>query len=270
MAIKLIAIDMDGTLLDPHHTITPAVKQAIKKAQQKGIYVVLATGRSYIGVQKHLCELEMNNGHNYCVTSNGALVQKAATGECISQETLSFEDYLYFEGLARELGVHFHAVDFNSLYTANTDISKYTVHEVSLTGIPLKYCSVNDMDTRSRFPKVMMVDEPELLDRAIARIPAEVSERFTLMKSADHFLEILHKGANKGLGVQVLAEYLGIAQEDVMALGDQANDAAMIEYAGIGIAMGNAIPELKKIAQHITLSNAEDGVAYAIEKYALN
>lgn len=270
MAIKLIAIDMDGTLLDPNHTITPAVKQAIHDAQQKGVYVVLTTGRSYIGVQKHLHELNLHNEHNFCITSNGALVQKAMTGECISQETLSFADYLELEALARDLGVHFHAIDFDCLYTANQNVSKYTLHEVALTGIPMKRRAVSEMNTTSRFPKLMMVDEPEILDNAIARIPADVHKRFTFLKSEAHFLEILNEKANKGAGVKILAEHLGIAQENVMALGDQANDSEMIHYAGIGVAMGNAIPELKKIAQYTTHSNAEDGVAHAIKKYILN
>ncbi|CNE30060.1 sugar phosphatase [Yersinia nurmii] len=270
MAIELIAIDMDGTLLNGLHQITPRVKQAIEAAQQKGVVVVLATGRPYIGVTQYLRELNMENSNDYCISNNGALVQKAATGECVLQETLSFDDYLYFEAMARQLGVHFHAFDYNTLYTANKDISKYTIHETVLTGIPLKYRSVSEMDPTMRFPKVMMIDEPELLDRAIAQIPAEVFDKFTIMKSSPYFLEILSKRVDKGAGVRMLAEHLGIAQENVMTLGDQSNDYAMIEYAGLGVAMGNAIPELKEIAQYVTATNEEDGVALAIEKFVLN
>ncbi|AJI96283.1 HAD hydrolase, IIB family protein [Yersinia ruckeri] len=270
MAIELIAIDMDGTLLNGRNQITPRVKQAINAAQQKGVVVVLATGRPYIGVTKYLRELDMENSNDYCISNNGALVQKAATGECVLQETLSFDDYLYFEALARQLGVHFHAFDYNTLYTANKDISKYTVHEVLLTGIPLKYRSISEMDSAMRFPKVMMIDEPEPLDRAIAQIPAEAFDSYTIMKSSPYFLEILNKRVDKGAGVRMLAEHLGIAQENVMTLGDQGNDYAMIEYAGLGVAMGNAIPELKEIAQYVTATNEEDGVAVAIETFVLN
>lgn len=136
-----------------------------------------------------------------------------------------------------------------------------------LTGIPLKYRAVEEMDPTLRFPKVMMIDEPERLDRALAMMPAEVFERFTIMKSAPFYLEILSKRADKGTGVKMLAEHLGIAQKNVMALGDQGNDIAMVNYAGVGVAMGNAIPELKEIAQYVTGTNCEDGVATAIEKY---
>jgi Cof subfamily protein (haloacid dehalogenase superfamily) len=269
MAIELIAIDMDGTLLNPQHEISPRVKQAIDAARAKGVCVVLATGRPYIGVQRYLRELNMENSGDYCISNNGALVQKAATGECILQETLSFEDYLYFEALSREMGVSFQAFDFDTLYTANKDISKYTLHEVLLTGIPLKYRAVEEMDPTLRFPKVMMIDEPENLDRALAMMPAEAFERFTIMKSAPFYLEILSKRVDKGTGVKMLAEHLGIAQENVMALGDQGNDIAMVNYAGLGVAMGNAIPELKEIAQFITATNSEDGVAVAIEEFVI-
>lgn len=183
------------------------------------------------------------------------------------QETLSFEDYLYFEALSREMGVSFQAFDFDTLYTANKDISKYTLHEVMLTGIPLKYRAVEEMDPTLRFPKVMMIDEPEKLDRALAMIPAEAFERFTIMKSAPFYLEILSKRVDKGTGVKMLADHLDIPQENIMALGDQGNDIAMVNY--VGVAMGNAIPELKEIAQFVTGTNSEDGVAMAIEKYVL-
>lgn len=270
MAIELIAIDMDGTLLNPQHQITPAVKQAISEARRKGVHVVLATGRPYVGVQDYLRQLDIQGSNDFCITYNGALVLQAATGACILQETLGFEDYLHVEKLARELGVHFQAFDFDTLYTPNKDIGKYTIHEAEMTGIPLKYRSVEEMDRNLRFPKVMMVDEPTLLDRAIARIPVETQARYTILKSAPYYLEILHKKVDKGAGVKMLADHLGIAQENIMALGDQANDTAMIEYAGVGVAMGNAIPELKSVAQFVTRSNTEDGVAHAIEKFVLN
>ncbi|MEB5995669.1 sugar-phosphatase [Serratia ureilytica] len=270
MAIELIAIDMDGTLLDPQHQITPAVKQAIAAARRKGVHVVLATGRPYVGVQDYLRQLDIQGPGDFCITYNGALVLRAADGACILQETLGFEDYLHFEQMAREFGVHFQAFDFDTLYTPNKDIGKYTIHEAEMTGIPLKYRSVEEMDRQMRFPKVMMIDEPELLDSAIARIPEASRARYTILKSAPYYLEILHKNVDKGAGVRMLAEHLGVARENIMTLGDQANDTAMIEYAGVGVAMGNAIPELKAVAQFVTSANTEDGVARAIEKFVLN
>ncbi|BCQ42483.1 hypothetical protein ERHA55_00100 [Erwinia rhapontici] len=115
----------------------------------------------------------------------------------------------------------------------------------------------------------MMIDEPELLDAAIARLPAEARARNTILKSSPYFLEILNKQVNKGAGVKALADRLGLQREEVMALGDQENDLAMLEFAGTGVAMGNGIDAVKAIAQFVTTSNLEDGVAVAIEKFVL-
>ncbi|HEA9302746.1 TPA: sugar-phosphatase [Escherichia coli] len=242
MAIKLIAIDMDGTLLLPDHTISPAVKNAIAAARARGVNVVLTTGRPYAGVHNYLKELHMEQPG----------------------------DYRFLEKLSREVGSHFHALDRTTLYTANRDISYYTVHESFVATIPLVFCEAEKMDPNTQFLKVMMIDEPAILDQAIARIPQEVKEKYTVLKSAPYFLEILDKRVNKGTGVKSLADVLGIKPEEIMAIGDQENDIAMIEYAGVGVAMDNAIPSVKEVANFVTKSNLEDGVAFAIEKYVLN
>ncbi|HBQ3780498.1 sugar-phosphatase [Klebsiella pneumoniae] len=269
MAIKLIAIDMDGTLLLPDHTISPAVKAAIAAARERGVNVVLTTGRPYAGVHSYLKELHMEQPGDYCITYNGALVQKAGDGSTVAQTALSYDDYRFLEQLSREVGSHFHALDRNTLYTANRDISYYTVHESYVATIPLVFCEAEKMDPKIQLLKVMMIDEPAILDQAIARIPAEVKEKYTVLKSAPYFLEILDKRVNKGTGVKSLADALGIKPEEIMAIGDQENDIAMIEFAGVGVAMDNAIPAVKEAANFITKSNLEDGVAFAIEKYVL-
>ncbi len=97
MAIKLIAIDMDGTLLLPDHTISPAVKNAIAAARARGVNVVLTTGRPYAGVHNYLKELHMEQPGDYCITYNGALVQKAADGSTVAQTALSYDDYRFLE-----------------------------------------------------------------------------------------------------------------------------------------------------------------------------
>lgn len=269
MAIKLIAIDMDGTLLNPQHEITPRVKQALQAARDKGVAIVLATGRPFVGVERYLMELDLQQPGQYCITNNGALVQQAENGECVAEVALGFDDYLYVERLARELGVHFQALTRTELFTPNKDISPYTVHEASMTGIPLRYRAVDEMDSSLTFPKVMMIDPPELLDAAIARLPQEAHDRYTIMKSSPYYLEILDKRVNKGAGVRALAERLGLTRDEVMAIGDQENDLAMLEYAGTGVAMGNGIDKVLSIAQFVTKTNAEDGVAHAVEKFVL-
>ncbi|VFP87084.1 sugar-phosphatase [Candidatus Erwinia haradaeae] len=267
MTIKLIAIDMDGTLLNPRNELTPKVKKVIKRVNKKGVKVVLATGRPFIGVEYYLNELDLHKDDQYCITNNGSLIQKTINGECLLEMLLRFDDYLYFEKLSRILGVHFQALTKTEMFTSNKNISKYTVHEAWMTGIPLHYCSVDNMDCNLTFPKVMMLDPPDRLDVAIARIPKNVFQEYTIMKSSPYYLEILDKRANKGAAVQFIAEMLGYSRSEIMAIGDQENDLAMLEYAGTSIAMGNSITQVKSVAKFITKSNEEDGVALAIERF---
>lgn len=270
MPIELIAIDLDGTLLNDHKEVTPKVKETLSRAKAQGIKVVICTGRPLIGALEYLSILGLEEEGDYCITYNGALVQSSHDGKAIVHHTLNFEDFLAIEKLSREVGVHCHTIDMNAVYTANKDIGRYTVRECYLTGMPLQYCAVEDMDQNMEIGKMMMIDEPDILDAGIAQLPASFFEKYTVLKSEPFYLEILNKGASKGNAVAGLAEYLKIPRENVMAIGDNENDLDMIEYAGMGVAMDNAVPKVKAVADYITKSNTEDGVAYVVEKYALN
>ena len=115
----------------------------------------------------------------------------------------------------------------------------------------------------------MYIDEPEILDAAIAKLPPELAEKYTLVKSAPFYLEIVKKTVNKGATVLHLAEKLGLNKGQTMAIGDEENDRAMLEAVGSPVVMENGKEELKKIAKYITKSNDESGVAYAIREWVL-
>jgi len=268
-SIKLVAIDMDGTLLDPAHRLTTRVKQAIARARERGVRIVLTSGRPVSGLQPFLDELDINGGDDYCIACNGGLVTRVATGEVVVEYPLGFDDFLFCERIAREMGVHFQALDGERLYTPNRDISTYTVADSHLSRVPLSYRSVDDMDPTMSFIKLMMVDEPAVLDSVIPRLPSALTERFAVLKSAAFFLEVFDHRAGKGPSLQKLAEHLGIDRANVMAIGDQENDLTMLQYAGTSVAMGNAVDAVKATALHHTATNAEDGVALAIERLVL-
>ncbi|XNM86794.1 HAD hydrolase family protein [Escherichia coli] len=136
--------------------------------------VVLTTGRPYAGVHNYLKELHMELPGDYCITYNGALVQKAADGSTVAQTALSYDETtVSWKNSLAKFGSHFHALDRTTLYTANRDIGYYTVHESFVATIPLVFCEAEKMDPNTQFLKVMMIDEPAILDQAIARIPQE-------------------------------------------------------------------------------------------------
>ncbi|MFI8718135.1 sugar-phosphatase [Stenotrophomonas sp. NPDC077464] len=267
--IQLVAIDMDGTLLDPAHRLTARVKQAIARARARGVRIVLTSGRPVSGLAPFLDELAINGDDDYCIACNGGLVTRVGNGEVVVEYPLSFDDFLYCERVARELGVHFQALDGKRLYTPNQDISHYTVVDSHLSHVPLSYRSVADMDPTMSFIKLMMVDEPGILDAAIARLPKALTERFAVLKSAAFFLEVFDHRAGKGPSLQKLAGHLGIDRSQVMAIGDQENDLTMLQFAGTSVAMGNAVDVVKATALHQTTTNAEDGVALALERFVL-
>lgn len=267
--IKLVAIDMDGTLLDEKREITPRVKEAIQKANQQGVKIVLCTGRPLPGVQDQLAELELFQENDFVITYNGSLVQNTKTGEIISRYEMTLADFQEIELMARQVGSHLHAINQEAIYTPNRDISPYSVHEAFLVSMPLKYRTPEEFTEDMHIVKIMMIDEPAILDQAIAKIPAEFKARYTTVKSSPFYYEILNKETSKGAAVARLAEHLGIDQSEIMAIGDNENDLSMIEYAGTGVAMGNATPAVKAAADIETTSNEEDGVAVAIEKYVL-
>lgn len=139
MSVKLVAVDIDGTLITDDRKITSEVYQAVQDAKKEGVHVVIATGRPIAGVTQLLEELNLNHQGDYVITFNGGLVQDAATGAEIVKETMSYEDYLDIEFLSRKLGVHMHAITKEGIYTANRNIGKYTVHEATLVNMPIYY-----------------------------------------------------------------------------------------------------------------------------------
>ncbi|MGQ7407828.1 sugar-phosphatase [Streptococcus suis] len=269
MTIKLVAIDIDGTLLNSQHEITPEVFQAIQDAKKAGVKIVIATGRPISGVRAILDQLNLTEAGDYVITFNGGLVQDAATGEDIVKDTLSYDDYLDIELAARKLNLPMHASTKEGMYTANRNIGKYTVYEAMLVSSPVFYRTSEEM-VGKEIIKCMMVDEAEVLDAAIPQLPSNLTDKYNIAKSAPFYLEITPKTVNKGRAIIQLAAKLGLTMDQTMAIGDQENDRSMLEVVGSPVVMENGNSELKKIAKYITKSNDESGVAYALREWVLD
>lgn len=266
---KLVALDMDGTLLRKDKSISDRTLNAIKEAREKGVKIVLATGRPVKGIVNYLDYLGLDNDDEYAVTFNGSAVQTAKTGQMLFEHFMSGSDLHYIYELSRKFGVNFHAFDGNGeLITPK--MNQYTDLEAQINKIEIKKIDLNEIGHEDNIIKVMMVDEPEKLDKAFAELPEEVFTKYSVMRSAPIFLEFLNPVINKGLGLSLLSEELGIKREEVIAIGDAGNDIDMIKYAGLGVAMGNAYPQVKEAADYVTVTNEEDGVAEVIERFVLS
>lgn len=268
--IKLIAIDLDGTLLNEHKEITDETKKVLKQAKEIGVKVVLCTGRPLLGMAHYLDELDLKEAGDYGITYNGGLVQRTNTGEVLSQKTLTKVQIEELYQLTQSLEVPLNFIDLKQVYAPPYPESYPSLYGGVMKALPFVSTTMDDLPTDAVFNKAVICTEVAHLDETIAKIPVEFTEKYTIMKSRPELLEILNKEVDKGRGLEVLCNLLEIHPDEVMALGDEENDLAMIRFAGLGVAMGNATDEVKSAAKFVTKTNRENGVAYAVKKFVLN
>ncbi len=268
LMIKIIAIDLDGTLFDHKKNISLENKMAIQEAKQKGCKVVIATGRPILGVLPVLKELNLTSNEDYVITYNGAIVFNVGTKEIIFSSTINGKTVkeLYQESL--RLGLNFHAFRKNEeLITPKHN--PYTDIESKINHIPDQIYDIMQIKDTDEFLKAMLVDSEENLNNNIPFIDKKFQTQYSMVRSSKIFLEFLNKNTNKGFALQALANHLNIDIKDTMAIGDAGNDLPMIITSGIGVAMENAFEEVKQKADDITSSNEENGVAKAIYKFII-
>ncbi|WP_054741487.1 sugar-phosphatase [Cellulosilyticum ruminicola] len=262
---KLIAVDMDGTLLREDKTVSERTKQAIQMAHDQGVKVVLASGRPIEGLNRYLEELGLCTEEDYVLSYNGSIVQNVGTREVIAKSALKGTDLMKLYKLSKELGVNIHAFSKDGCITPK--MNEYSQLEGRINGIPVHEVDYDTISEEEDIVKIMLIDPVEVLEEVIKKLPEILYDEYTIVRSAPYFLEFLNKKSGKAVGVKALSEHLGIKREEVICIGDAGNDLDMIEYAGLGVAMGNAFDEVKKVADYITDSNEEDGVAKVIEKF---
>lgn len=268
MAIKLIALDLDGTLLTSDKQISEANKKALQAARELGVYVVLTTGRPLQAIGTFLEELDLLGENQYSITFNGGLVQEN-TGRILDKTGFTIEDVRAIRRVTNDLDLPLDVLYGGDVY------SLPAVHEsLYLTANPLlNKIPVTDEELPEEFVynKAVSAVAADFLDGQIPKIPAELHERFEIFKSRDILLEWSPKGVHKANGLAKLIGHLGINQSEVMACGDEGNDLSMIEWAGMGVAMANATEEIKSAANVVLpRTNDEDGIAWAIKHYVLN
>ena len=271
MEIKLIALDLDGTLLLPDKTLSEENKRILAKAAQAGgIYITLATGRPYSGIKKIL---EWLPCIRYVVLSNGAVVQDTQTGKIIAKHFVDTKDALAFYDYAdsQELTVDFFAQG-NRIVSPKwkTCIEQMDISE-GTKQLLLSNCTVVEnqriyLKSLSGVEKISVRFQNEASKNQYYGKMEALFPQLKICSSLETNVEATCSNVTKASGIQDLVSYLGIGMDSVMAFGDNGNDYEMIETAGLGIAMGNADEDIKKIANRITKSNTEDGVAYMVKE----
>ena len=261
--IKLIAIDLDDTLLHDDLTISLRAKEDIRKVIAKGITVTLATGRMFAAALPYARELELNVP---LITCQGAMV-KRVDGELIYHKTIPLELAQGVADYVRSRDVHLNVYVNDELFMEqdSPEGRKY----VTITRVYPNY--VQSFDKLWADPtKLAVLAEDERVKRLAVELEQRFGKSLNITRTLPGILEITHKKATKGNAVKALAQSLGFGLENVMAIGDSPNDLEMVRDAGFGVAMENSIPVLKENADYITLSNNDDGVAEVLEKIVLN
>lgn len=267
--IKIVAIDIDGTLLNDQREITQEVKRAIQQALVNDVKIVITTGRPLPGVRDILADLGIQGKDQYVITYNGGLVQTADGKKTLFRQPLAVKEFQAVNNFMLTQDTYVQVETQDAAYTTNHRIHPWASFENSLVNLPLFVLDTENDLEKVEFIKAIANAESSQLDKVQAAIPTEISNRVNVIRSTANNLEFIDRHASKGNALLALADVLGIEHIQTMAIGDQANDYSMIEQAGIGVAMGNAIPELKAIADEQTVTNNESGVAKAIEKFVL-
>lgn len=269
MDYKMIAVDLDGTLTNSKKEISAHTREILINIQKQGVTVVLATGRPINGAVDLSRELEMDIYGGYILAFNGGLIQSCRSGEVIFRKEIPAEYIPQLGRASRKYQLPIVTYQGDAILTEDTT-DKYVRLEAGINKMPVK--ELYDFSAEIDFPvtKCLMVGDGWYLEEILPGMKKEFGDRLNIFRSEPYFMEITPLGVHKAAGLEALLEYTGIRREELIALGDGYNDISMIQFAGLGVAMENAQPDVKAVADVITDTNDNDGVAHIVEKYMKN
>lgn len=283
---KLVAIDLDGTMLNQYGVVTERTKKAIERVQKKGIEVIIASGRPMDSIKTIAKEIK---SEKYFISGNGAIIYDIQNNEIIYENTLKKQKTLDIIKICEENSIYYNiytekeiiakSFQYNVLYYHKENLNKGEDNKTHINIIDNIYDYINNRD--EKIVKITICDKNQIIFNSIIRKLKEIEEVEVLETShmsrkmirqgtvdvpIEYFYtEVSNKDVDKWNAIEFLKEKMQIRTEEIVAIGDNLNDKKMIENAGLGIAMGESTPVIKQIANKITSSNSEDGVAQILE-----
>ena len=256
MAYRFVALDLDGTVLDPEKRITAGVAAAVARVRGAGLRVVLCTGRMVRSSEGYWRELRLRSP---LIAYNGGMVKDLVNGQVLLHRPLDLPTTLEVVAFGRELGLNFQAYENDEMFV---ECDGEGVREYSRT-YDVPYRIVGDLRgaLREGSTKLLAPCAKEETAGLLARLQARFGARIMLTESEGRHIEVCHPAVNKAAAVQFVVEQEGGRREEVVAVGDGMNDVEMLQWAGLGVAMGNASERVQQAADLIIGSNAEDGLA---------
>ena len=265
--IKLVAIDMDGTLLNSKKELLEETKQYFKDFHKKetDTLLVLCTGRPESGIRPYLKDLGYLEENHYIISQNGANIYESRTGKRVMDAFLDSAAIQKWIELGKKHGISVMGAGVDYYYCFDQEPTEWMEFDVKLVSGKLKRIPTEE-SLNTDFYKILLMGDEEQLNEFETFIPEEWRDEFYVVRSQKYLVEVLTKGVNKAFGLEKLAQKLNIHPSEIAAIGDAANDIEMLEYAGLAIAMGNASEEVKSISDIVTDTNENNGVIKAIDK----
>ncbi|SKA74090.1 hypothetical protein SAMN05428976_101344 [Clostridium sp. USBA 49] len=274
--IKVIIMDVDGTLTNSKKVITEKTKDALIKAQENGALLILSSGRPISGLMDFARELKMDKNHGLLVSYNGSKVINCETNEVLFNETMTVKQgQAVLEHMKKfdvkpmiDKGDYMFVNDVFNCYIQYQG-EPFNIIQYEARGGKFKLCEKDDLAAFADYPlnKILTAGDPEYLKEHYKEMMEPFKDTLSCMFTAPFYFEFTAQGIDKAKALDTVLIPMGYKKEEMIAFGDGHNDISMVKYAGIGVAMENAVDDLKEIADFITLSNEEDGIAYALSKY---
>jgi hypothetical protein len=275
MAYKLVCIDVDGTLLNNKHKITKRTKEILLKAHELGVHIVISTGRMYTDAEYYSNLIGVKSP---VIASNGAFIKEKDNDKVIYKDVLSESLSLELLGIFRKHHIKPYFCTPHKFYYGNIMFKLFYL-ATKIVGSRSNKLDVEYVFSWDQWQKVLHIEKDNMVkSEIIYRDAALIYElrnelknlsQLEIVDSSKYNIEITRKGVSKGKAVEMLASLYDLKREEIITIGDSENDLSMIEYAGLGIAMGNAADIVKQKADYITDSNDNEGVANAINKFIL-
>jgi Cof subfamily protein (haloacid dehalogenase superfamily) len=265
MNYQMIVTDLDGTLLKRGAILSNKTIQTIEKIKKENLTIVIASGRTYGEIVQLTEPLKlMDYKKAYFICYNGALTVRTRPFSVITKTMIHREDVISIIDAIGTQNYKYHIFTERTLYLSHDIEKSLEAYQPKTTKIVR--LNMENYHQQEEVYKMLIYDEKEHLDYLKNNMPEVVKNNYGYVKSNDQLLEIFHKEGSKGNALKQLSFILGINKDQIIAFGDEENDISMLEYAGMGIAMGNAKNDVLAAAKHITLSNEFDGVAVALDK----
>ena len=268
MDFKLIALDIDGTLLNSNKELTPHTRYALIEAQRQGKRIIIASGRHPVGVVPLANDLMLGRYGGFIMAFGGGKIIDCTTGKTVVSKLFPKEYLPDIVGVLKDSNITVMVHDERKIF-ANNRVNDYTYVERDI--LKMDMIAVDDFISAVNFDinKILLAGEPDELDKYQEILSKRYDGLLDVYKSVPYFLEIMPFGVSKGSMLPLLLEKLGVNKDELIAFGDNYNDMTMIGYAGFGVAMSNGEEEVKKIANYVCESNDDDGIAKTLEKFVL-